>query len=332
MGGAFAGEVCERGAVGEVGGQGGVRRFGSGGVEKADLLRYLALFTEMSKTETDPAGTKIRIVFYGTRGSIPVCGSGYDEFGGNTTCLLFDAPGSVNVGIIDAGTGIRLLGHDILEDEALRRKPIVIAFSHFHWDHIQGLPFFAPAWLEGQEISFYALGEGWGIEDLRSIFAGQMSTPYFPAALDDLGADIEFLVPDRKVQEFPKTIITSRRHQHPGGAYSFRVEGFGKTIVFATDIEYGEEVDEEAVAFAEGADLLIHDAQYTADELAARRGWGHSSYSQAIECAERAGVKRLILTHHDPDHDDEFLREAEARCQARFPNCQLARDRMEVLV
>jgi phosphoribosyl 1,2-cyclic phosphodiesterase len=286
----------------------------------------------MSKTQTHSAESKIRIVFYGTRGSIPVCGSDYDEFGGNTTCLLFDAPGSVNVGILDAGTGIRLLGHDILKDEALRGKPIVIAFSHFHWDHIQGLPFFKPAWNEGQKISVSALGEGRGIGDLRSVFAGQMSTPYFPKTIEDLGADIDFLVPDQKVQEFPKTVVTSRRHTHPGGAYSFRVEGFGKTIVFATDIEYGEKVDEEAVAFAEGADLLIHDAQYTADELAARRGWGHSSYSQAIECAERASVKRLILTHHDPDHDDKFLREAEARCQARFPNCQLARDGMEVLV
>ena len=97
-------------------------------------------------------------------------------------------------------------------------------------------------------------------------------------------------------------------------------------------MEHGDEIDEEAVAFAKGADLLIHDAQFTADELTPRRGWGHSCFSQAIECAKRAEVDRLILTHHDPDHDDAFLREAEARCQSRFPNCQLARDRMEVLI
>lgn len=288
----------------------------------------------MSDQEPGPANSsRVRIVFYGTRGSIPVSGAGYDEFGGNTTCLLIDAPGAVNVGIIDAGTGIRPLGHDILKDEALRKKPIVIAFSHFHWDHIQGLPFFAPAWLDGQKISIYARGEELGgVDDIRDVFAGQMTGPYFPASLEDMGADIEFLMPGRDIQEFPKTVVTTRRHRHPGGAYSFRIEGFGKTIVFSTDMEHGEEIDEEAVAFAKGADLLIHDAQYTGDELAARRGWGHSSFSQAIECAERAGVDRLILTHHDPDHDDVFLREVEARCQSRFPNCQLARDRMEVLV
>jgi phosphoribosyl 1,2-cyclic phosphodiesterase len=276
--------------------------------------------------------TGIRIVFYGTRGSIPVCGSEYHEFGGNTTCLLLDAPGAANVGIIDAGTGIRPLGHDILKDAALRRKPIVIAFSHFHWDHIQGLPFFAPAWSDGQKISIYALGRDRGIGDLRRVFARQMEVPYFPAALEEMGADVEFLMPDRDVQEFPQTVVTTRRHRHPGGAYSFRIEGYGRTIVISTDIEHGEELDERAVAFARGADLLIHDAQYTADELKTRRGWGHSCFSQAIECAERAGVKRLILTHHDPDHDDSFLRKAEARCQSRFPNCQLARDGMEVLV
>jgi phosphoribosyl 1,2-cyclic phosphodiesterase len=273
----------------------------------------------------------LRIVFYGTRGSIPVCGREHDEFGGNTTCLMLDAPGAVNVGIIDAGTGIRLLGQDLLKDESLNRKPIVMAFSHFHWDHIQGLPFFAPAWQEGQKISIYALGDGLGgTEDLRNVFARQMSSPYFPASLEDMGADIEFMMPDSNVHQFPKTVVTTRRHRHPGGACSFRIEGFGKTVVFCTDIEHGEGIDEEAVAFADGADLLIHDAQYTSEELAERRGWGHSSYSQAIECAERAGVERLILTHHDPNHDDAFLREAETRCQERFANCQLARDRMEV--
>ena len=286
----------------------------------------------MPESQKDDLPTGIRIVFYGTRGSIPVCGSEFQEFGGNTTCLLLDSPDSTNIGILDAGSGIRPLGHKILRDAELSQKPIVIAFSHFHWDHIQGLPFFAPAWVKGKKISIYALGKNRRIDDLKSIFANQMQEPYFPASLEEMGANLEFLMPDKDVHEFPKTVVTTRRHSHPGGAYSFRIEGFGKSVVISTDIEHADGIDEEAVAFAKDADLFIHDAQYTSEELKTRRGWGHSSFAQAIECAQRAGAKRLILTHHDPDHDDQFLREAEARCQSRFPNCQLARDGMEVLV
>lgn len=286
----------------------------------------------MPSQETSEEGSDLRIVFYGTRGSIPICEPDSREFGGNTTCFLLDSPGAANVGIIDAGSGIRRLGLDILRDASLRDKPIVIAFSHFHWDHIQGLPFFAPAWVEGRRILIYALGKDRGIDDLKGIFANQMTGPYFPASLEEMGADIEFLMPNEDVHKFPKTLVTTRRHRHPGGAYSFRIEGFGKTLVISTDIEHGKKVGEKAVEFAKGADLLIHDAQYTSEELKTRRGWGHSSYAQAIECAERAEVKRLILTHHDPDHNDAFLLEMEAQCQDRFPDCQLARDGMEVFV
>ena len=113
--------------------------------------------------------------------------------------------------------------------------------------------------------------------------------------------------------------MTSYRHNHPGGAFTYRVESQGKVLVFCTDIEHGDGIDPNIVELAREADLLIHDAQYTPDELKHRKGWGHSSWEQAIEVARRAGVKRLALTHHDPDHDDAFLRGVEEECQRRYP-------------
>ena len=119
-------------------------------------------------------------------------------------------------------------------------------------------------------------------------------------------------------------------HSHPGGAHGYRLEVEGKAIVFCTDIEHGEFIDQSVVNLARDADLLIHEAQYTPEELPKYRGWGYSSWQQAIEVAEQAGVKQLYLTHHDPDHDDVFLKEVELKCQQRFPNCYLAREGHEI--
>ena len=127
-----------------------------------------------------------------------------------------------------------------------------------------------------------------------------------------------------------QTVVTAQKHNHPGGAYSFRIERNGKVLVVCTDVEHGEQIDPRLVELARGADLLVHDAQYTAEELQKRRGWGHSSFDQAMQLAEMAGVKRLALTHHDPDHDDEFLLRIEKLCQERFPNTVLAREGMEI--
>jgi ribonuclease BN (tRNA processing enzyme) len=129
-----------------------------------------------------------------------------------------------------------------------------------------------------------------------------------------------------------ETVVTTQRHNHPGGAYSFRIERKGKVLVVCTDVEHGEQIDPLLVELAGGADLLVHDAQYTAEELQTRRGWGHSSFDQAMQLAEMAGVKRLALTHHDPEHDDEFLLRIEKLCQERFPNTVVAREGMEISI
>ena len=161
---------------------------------------------ENSQTKIEN-NAEISIKIYGCRGSIPVNGPEYDQFGGSTSCILITSDDAINIGIIDAGTGIRRLGQEIMRDETLREKPILIAFTHFHWDHIQGLPFFEPAYVKGKKISLLALGRERPIGDLERVFSVPMQREYFPVQLCDMGADFEFLLPDENVRLFPRAIL-----------------------------------------------------------------------------------------------------------------------------
>jgi phosphoribosyl 1,2-cyclic phosphodiesterase len=270
----------------------------------------------------------MKVKFYGTRGSIPVCEREFQEFGGNTTCILLTENPDRLV-ILDAGTGIRNLGKDLIAS-GYRQDTMVIAFTHFHWDHIQGFPFFAPAYDPSRHFTIDALGRGSQPRDLKSIFAGQMQQEYFPVSLDQMGATFSFREPAGDGFLVGPTLVRSYKHNHPGGAFTYRIENQGKVLVFCTDIEHGDRIDPKIVELSRDADLLIHDAQYTPDELRHKKGWGHSSWEQAIEVAMQAGVKRLALTHHDPDHTDEFLLRVEEECQRRYPNAVLAREKMEI--
>lgn len=281
-----------------------------------------------------------QVKFYGVRGSIPVCDRNMSEFGGNTTCFFLNllntsSKNKVTV-VFDAGTGIRQLGKDILAGIIPPSEYILIHFTHFHWDHIQGFPFFEPAYNKDQKIILFSphfLDEP--TTKLEKIFAQQMQSEYFPVQLKNMGADIHFYTNEEFQQPLSLDLsvhFSYRLHNHPGGAFSYKLDGYGKSVVFCTDLEHGETVNEEVIEFCRDADLLIHDAQYTDEELRQRRGWGHSSFNQAIEVAERANVKQLYLTHHDPDHDDNFLLKMEKKCQERFLNCYLAKEGMEVLV
>jgi len=276
------------------------------------------------------------VKFYGTRGSVPVCSPDFQEFGGNTTCLCIKDKETNSIAVIDAGTGIRELGKDLVESKH-KQDEIFIAFTHFHWDHIQGFPFFAPAFNKKQKINILALGWGKHITCLKDIFKTQMQKQFFPIQLEKMGARFKFMLLDETKKVFktktkkPKPVIVkTNKHMHPGGAYGYRIELGGKALVFCTDVEHGNSVDKNVVKLAEDADLLIHDAQFTDEELKNKRGWGHSSYSQAIEVAEKANVKMLALTHHDPDHDDAFLKKMEKKCQQRFKYSFLAREKMEI--
>ena len=275
----------------------------------------------------------MKVKFYGTRGSIPICDKEFQQFGGNTTCIQIETSNKDVLGIFDAGTGIRKLGIDIYKDREEIPKDFFVVFSHFHWDHIQGFPFFNPAYDKDVRITFVAMGKQHQITDLREVLALQMQNLYFPVQLDNMGAKFHFLLPDKMTSYFNLTKLTCVKQNHPGGSYGYRMEREGKVLVICTDLEHANDViDQDVVELARGADLLIHEAQYTSEELEKYRGWGHSSYEQALKVAEMAGVKRLVMTHHDPNHDDDFLLKMEKKCQDRFKDSFLARENMEFIL
>lgn len=270
----------------------------------------------------------MKIKIYGSRGSIPVCSKEFQKFGGDTTSILVSTQN--RIGIFDAGTGIRQLGKDLLECGDNNCDRIYLAFSHFHWDHIQGFPFFLPAYDKQREIIITMVGKGIINVDVEKVLETLMQQVFFPIPLKEMGAKIRFFNIQKDQYQEQYFSVRSVEHNHPGGALSYRIESENKAIVFSTDVEHYEQIDQRVVELAKDADLLIHDAQFTPEELKYKKGWGHSSYLQAIEVAEKANVKRLILTHHDPDHNDTLLQEIEDECKKRFDKVELAKDRMEI--
>jgi phosphoribosyl 1,2-cyclic phosphodiesterase len=273
----------------------------------------------------------MKVTFYGTRGSIPIPEPDFFKVGGNTPCVLFTSDNG-RIAIFDAGTGIRKLGNDLLARSHGQYDNIFIALSHTHWDHIQGFPFFLPAYDPDRHFTITIIGRDRQTRNLEDIFSTQMQREYFPVPLEKMGAKMTFATPETTQLTTPITgnKVVSLRHNHPGGAYSYRIEGAGKIFVYCTDIEHLDGIDPNIVALARDADLLVHDAQFTPEELKERQGWGHSSWEQAVEVAEQAGAKRLALFHHDPEHTDSFLFRMEEECQRRFSDAFLSREGMEI--
>ncbi len=250
----------------------------------------------------------MEIRFWGTRGSIPAPGPQTMEFGGNTTCLEVVLESGRRV-VIDAGTGIRVLGEHLKTMVATVRMHLL--FTHNHWDHLIGLPFFFPIYRADSEI----LVDGWPLafQALKRIFDDHMGDGFFPVAFDQLKSHITFI---NKIARHPlvldEAIIDTIPLNHPQGCLGFRFREGGHTLVFITDNELGLNGGHrfpDFVKFAERADLLIHDAQYLPEEMPAHRGWGHSTYEEAVRLGLEAGVKTLLLTHHDPSRTDEQVHE-----------------------
>ncbi len=168
--------------------------------------------------------------------------------------------------------------------------------------------------------------------NLEAIFSNQMRFEYFPVDLHKMAARLQFWEPEQESSftDWGAKVTACPLH-HPGHAYGYRFEYGGKTLVYCTDVEHGEQIDPRVVALVQDADLLIHDAQYTPEELSSHKGWGHSSWLQAVQVAQQANVKRLALFHHDPSHDDSFLEELEKQCQRQFPASFFAREGLEVV-
>jgi len=275
----------------------------------------------------------VKVKFYGVRGSVPVCGKEFQKYGGNTTCFRILRERVNRIAILDAGTGIRQLGKEIIEQE-INQDTINIVFSHFHWDHIQGFPFFLPAYNPLQKIGILAMGRQGKVNDLKDIFSKQMQEEYFPIQMEKMGAQFEFFsYGDKEVIQGAKVSSFPQFHKQSGGSYGFRLDDEGASLVICTDLEHVNGIDPGIVEFAKDADLLIHDGQYTDEEYKNKyTGWGHSTWKHAVEVAIQANVKRLIITHHDPDHNDEFLDRLEKECQKILPNSLFAKEGMEVSV
>lgn len=272
----------------------------------------------------------MKVAFYGTRGSIPVAESDYVQFGGNTSCILITFK-SGRIAILDAGTGIRKLGLHLVARSIEQYDNIFVGLSHTHWDHIQGFPFFKPAYDPRRHFTILIHQEGRITNDLENVFATQMQRDYFPVSLDKMGATLIFLQADLTDFTAPSGVkAIALKHNHPGNAYTYCIREGQTSLVYCTDIEHVGGIDPKVVAFARDADLLIHDAQYTPEELKDKKGWGHSSWEQAIEVAVQAGVKKLALFHHDPEHNDAFLLNIEKECQRLFPEAFLAREGLEI--
>jgi phosphoribosyl 1,2-cyclic phosphodiesterase len=253
--------------------------------------------------------TRLRVRCWGTRGSLPSPGPGTVRYGGNTSCVeVLDAGGHRL--ILDAGSGIRPLGEAL--SSMADAGPLELFLSHFHWDHIQGLPFFRPLYRPEASIRIHAARQG--ELSVQSLVAGQMGPVYFPVPFEALTGDLTFCEIGKEPFERGASVVRMHRLRHPTSTWGFRVESGGCSVVYIPDNELvGGSYDvpsdwyESLCSFAAGADLLLHDAMFSDAEYPAHEGWGHSTINQAIRFAEDAGVRRLLLFHHRPERSDDAL-------------------------
>jgi phosphoribosyl 1,2-cyclic phosphodiesterase len=277
----------------------------------------------------------MRVTFWGVRGSIPTPGPDTVEIGGNTSCVEVRAGHSIL--IFDGGTGLRQLGKTLVKQMPFTAH---LFFSHVHWDHIQGFPFFDPAFVAGNTIHLY--GGNNVSRTLEETLAGQMDHPSFPVHLSQMGATMTFHdLYEGQVLEIveggERVKVSTGAGNHPNGVWAYRTEHGGKSVVYATDTEHYAVVDPKLLKLATGADVLIYDAQYTPEEYSGtagtggpKTGWGHSTFVEAAKLAKAAGVKQLVLFHHDPMQSDAAVREKERRAREIFPDTVAAHEGLTI--
>jgi phosphoribosyl 1,2-cyclic phosphodiesterase len=277
--------------------------------------------TELRRGDGNRAQQVLRVKFWGSRGSIATPGPNTLRYGGNTACVEVRYGDSVVV--FDCGTGIRELGNSLQREFNGAPIHVHLFVSHTHWDHIQGFPFFMPAYAPSNTITIYGLSGPH--RTLEKAFRNQMDSIFFPLPMDHLKSRIEFVEFTRAI-EIDGGIVRAKFVNHPGLASAFRIDIDGKSVVYMTDHEpyyslFGNtaenlERERELTEFARGANIYIREAQYTAEEYAAHRGWGHGTFGDALLAARDAGVATLVIYHHDPRHDDDCLDRIYAECCA----------------
>jgi phosphoribosyl 1,2-cyclic phosphodiesterase len=259
----------------------------------------------------------MEITFWGVRGSAPCFSRDRVHFGTNTSCLEVQGPGGERL-IFDAGTGLVVLGDQLERLGYPQCEVIHLFFSHFHWDHIQGLPFFKPMYRKGTRIVIY------GRQGVESVLTSQLVPPFCPIPMEAVAAELEFVtlkgpvdVGHFKVTPFPLN--------HPQHSYGYLIDDGGKRAAYATDTEPdGGPFDKLLRNSVRGAEILIMDSNNSVEEAERRRGWGHSTWRDCLDVARDADVKRVVLNHHDAFQSDESVREKEARAQAEFPGALCA--------
>ena len=262
----------------------------------------------------------VQLTFWGTRGTIPTPGPQTARYGGNTACVEL-TDGSGNMVILDAGTGIRGLGRQLAGTNGKKGIRADLIISHAHWDHIQGLPYFAPLFMKGNVLKVW--GPQQGDVEMETILRQMMHPAVFPVPLDALAATIEVqhVRPEEPINT-PGFTVTAMRVRHPAVTMGYRLERKGgPSIVYVTDDELGPAGDYKVgpnwhkrfVDFIGDCDLLIHDAMYTPDEIKNHQGWGHSTWSEAVKLGLESGAKQLALFHHEPEHGDKALDEIALR-------------------
>ncbi len=279
----------------------------------------------------------MKLSFYGVRGSIATPIQCNLRYGGNTSCLYLQPNDNGQGYILDAGTGIRILGHKLIQEEG----DINILLSHTHWDHIQGFPFFLPIYQEGRSINIYTPR----IKGKQSeAVLRQMSGQLFPVRYNTLAANVQIKDYEQIIEECTQSGIrlSVQELNHTGSGYGMRFEKDGVIVIYITDNELCPPYDppistwDEWVAFVRNADLLVHDAQYLEEDLEIKRGWGHTTVKEAAQLAREAEVKNLALFHHDPDRSDgevdNLLELAKKELQSSKVNCLCAQEGLTIHV
>ena len=263
------------------------------------------------------SSSEFSVRFWGVRGSLPCPGPETQRYGGNTPCVEVRCGGRLI--ILDAGTGIRGLGNALVRTG--ERIEADILLTHCHYDHVIGIPFFAPLYQPHHKFRFWC---GNLLPDfrLKSVMQTMMSEPLFPIGVETFRADIDYrdFLPGDPIPSGGGVSIRTASLDHPGGATGYRIEYGGRSVVYLTDNEgRREDRDKELLALADRADLVIYDTTYTEDEIDSKKGWGHSTWQDGARLADAARVKTFCLFHHAPEHDDDTMDRILAAARAQRP-------------